>query len=273
MQYDSLYIQDILSNPRVAELRNAIVQHDVFNNINSQKNIRMYMEHHVFQVWDFMILLKSIQFGVNSVYKKGSNNFSCWYPKVPGKFSRLITEIVLDEESDSEINDLSHFEYYLKAMEQSEADLYYIERAMWHVRMSDDISLDLHQPNFFPSESVKEHFLYMREISNIVEDPDKLIFQPLASFFFCREDLIPDFFTSIVTQTSERWKTNNAFFINYLQRHIDLDGGEHSEKWYELLAYFLSDENFEKALEIIIRSFELRLWVLNTINEKILATK
>ncbi len=273
MQYDSLYIQDILNNARVSELRKAIVWHDVFKNIVSQKEIRIYMEHHVFQVWDFMILLKSIQFWVNSIYKKWSENFSCWYPKVPGKFSRLITEIVLDEESDSEINDLSHFEYYLKAMEQSDADLYYIERALWHIRASDESSLDLDQSNFFPAESVKKHFLYMREISNIAENPDVLIFKPLASFFFCREDLIPDFFTSIVEQTSERGKTNNAFFINYLQRHIDLDGWEHSVKWYELLAYFLSDENFDEALEIIIRSFELRLWVLDTINEKILATK
>jgi len=62
MKYDSLYIQEILENPRVKKAREEIISHELFTNLKSQKHLRIYMEHHVFQVWDFMILLKSIQF-------------------------------------------------------------------------------------------------------------------------------------------------------------------------------------------------------------------
>ena len=75
------------------KLKNELISHDIFNNLKSQKHINLFMEYHVFQVWDFMILLKSIQFWINSIYKEWYTNFSPWVNKIPWKFYRLITEI------------------------------------------------------------------------------------------------------------------------------------------------------------------------------------
>lgn len=270
MDFGSNFIDSIFESSEVTQLQWEIQHHPAFKNMKSQLHLRIFMEHHVFQVWDFMILLKSIQFGINNIYKQGYNNFSCWFPKVPGKFSRLITEICLDEESDEALWDLSHFEYYLKAMEQSNCEMYHIERALQYVRSNTGENQNLENVDFFPSEAVEEHFRYMRNISNITENPEALLYKPLASFCVCREGLIPDFFSSIVKEISQKSQISNNYFIQYLTRHIELDGDEHSEKWYELLGYFLDDDNFDDALEIIIQSLRLRKQVLDEINEKIL---
>ena len=92
----------------------------------------------------------------------------------------------------------------------------------------------------------------------------------MLHFCVCREGLIPDFFGSIVKEISDKSQINNNHFIRYLARHIELDGDEHSEKWYELLWFFLDDDNYEEALEIILKSLFLRKKVLDDINDKIL---
>ena len=69
------------------------------------------MEHHVFAVWDFMCLAKSLQ----GLIAPTSNP---WLPQMEPNGVRLINEIILAEESDilPDGTYLSHFELYIKAM-------------------------------------------------------------------------------------------------------------------------------------------------------------
>ena len=42
-------------------LRAQVVEHSVYHHIEALTDVRIFMEHHVFAVWDFMSLLKTLQ--------------------------------------------------------------------------------------------------------------------------------------------------------------------------------------------------------------------
>ncbi|MFD9637544.1 DUF3050 domain-containing protein [Streptomyces violascens] len=95
--------------------RSLIVEHPMYPLLDSLDRIRVFQEHHVFAVWDFMSLLKSLQRELTCVGVP-------WVPQGPPTSRRLINDIVLAEESD-EVGDgyLSHFELYLRSMEEAGA--------------------------------------------------------------------------------------------------------------------------------------------------------
>ena len=117
-------------NPKIAEikdyilpLRELLLQHPVYKQLRHLDDLNILMEQHVFAVWDFMALLKSLQFGLTSTNAP-------WMPIGNPKTRRLINEIVLEEESDIDIkgNPSSHYEMYLQAMQQSGANTEQVER-------------------------------------------------------------------------------------------------------------------------------------------------
>ena len=84
--------------------------HPVFSKLNTLDELRVFMEHHVFAVWDFMSLLKRLQ----EIYVPHG---SPWVPQPNGNVVRFINEIVMEEESDQAYNSdgkryVSHFEIY-----------------------------------------------------------------------------------------------------------------------------------------------------------------
>jgi hypothetical protein len=96
----------------------SVEKHSIFESFDTIEQLRLFMEHHVFAVWDFMSLLKSLQ----SIIAPTSIP---WMPSPHGNLVRLVNEIVLDEESDSLHSDEdngvhygSHFELYRTAMNE-----------------------------------------------------------------------------------------------------------------------------------------------------------
>jgi hypothetical protein len=91
-----------------------LAQHPVYQTLNNLNSIQHFMRYHVFAVWDFMSLLKSLQRQITCVDVP-------WRPSIyPAEMVRLINQIVLGEESDVDQygSPISHFELYLKAMEE-----------------------------------------------------------------------------------------------------------------------------------------------------------
>src|ERR1700760_2966336 len=100
----------------IEPLRKQLIEHPLYKHINSLNELSVFMEHHVFAVWDFMSLLKALQ-------QKLTCTTLPWMPAGNANTRYLINEIVTGEESDIDEygNRTSHFELYLKAMAQAGA--------------------------------------------------------------------------------------------------------------------------------------------------------
>ena len=104
-----------LSN--IGYLSEKLEKHDLFSRIDSLDDLRFFMRHHVYAVWDFMSLLKKLQ-------QTYAPHGSPWVPSTEnGRLVRFINEIVMEEESDLSFgseseNYSSHFEIYLESMKE-----------------------------------------------------------------------------------------------------------------------------------------------------------
>jgi hypothetical protein len=73
--------------------RTALLEHALYRRMASIDDLRTFMEHHVFAVWDLMSLLKSLQAKLTCVDVP-------WVPRATAEAQRLVNEIVLIEERD-----------------------------------------------------------------------------------------------------------------------------------------------------------------------------
>ena len=106
---------------RIAPLQMELANHSLYRSIQSLAHLRLFMESHVFAVWDFMSLLKSLQSSLTSVRVP-------WVPTGHPTSRRFINEIVPGEESDEyDGRPVSHFEVYLEAMQRAGAKTAVIE--------------------------------------------------------------------------------------------------------------------------------------------------
>lgn len=96
----------------------SLSEHPVFSALALKEDLQCFMKHHVFAVWDFMSLIKSLQAAVAPPSVP-------WHPVGDPALRRFINELVLEEESDSTNQEgefLSHFGLYLRAMREVGAD-------------------------------------------------------------------------------------------------------------------------------------------------------
>jgi hypothetical protein len=96
----------------IAPLRNALLNHPIYQEVNSLVRLRKFMQLHVFAVWDFMSLVKRLQSELTC-------NRLPWTPPARAHIARFANEVVLGEESDlgPDGKPISHFELYLRAMD------------------------------------------------------------------------------------------------------------------------------------------------------------
>jgi hypothetical protein len=185
-------------------------------------DLRTFMESHVFAVWDFMSLLKSLQASLTCVSTP-------WVPGAYPEAGRMINEIVLGEESDVyQGRTLSHFELYLEAMRQAGANTSPITSFLEHLRGGHKLSEALAR-----SGAPVEAQAFVRSTFSFIGQNKPHV--TAAAFTFGREDLIPGMFRQIVHDLRTGFEGLGVFEY-YLDRHIEVDGDSHGPLARKMLA-------------------------------------
>ncbi len=198
----------------LAPLRHALVEHAIYSAVNSPAKVQIFMEHHVFAVWDFMSLQKRLQ-----------NDLTCtavpWIPKSESTYARFVNEIVLGEETDEDGAGgyQSHFELYLQAMKESGARVEPIHQFIAALQTGLSPSQALDEIN--APECVRSFVLHTMDVAM-----NGGTHEVSSAFFFGREDIIPDMFQSLITELGNRGQSSTTLEY-YFNRHIELDGDLH----------------------------------------------
>jgi len=233
----------------IEPLRQQLVNHQLYKNIQSIEDLHVFMEHHVFAVWDFMSLLKSLQ------QKLTCTNIP-WMPIGSANTRYLINEIVLGEESDvdKEGNRISHFELYLKAMQQAGCSDEGINSIMNELSNGKSIDEALVLANI-PAEARS----FVQHTFEVIENTP--VYVQAAVFTFGREDLIPGMFISMVKEISKQFPGKVDTLLYYLERHIEVDGEHHSQLAYQMTAEFCGDDDnkWNEATNAVKEALEQRI--------------
>ena len=233
-------------NSNLTKYREEIVNHALYKKLNSVEDIAVMMEYHVYAVWDFMSLLKALQSLLTCTT-------SPWKPVGDGKIRQLVNSIVLEEESDvdKENNPLSHYEMYIDAMKQCGANTSAIESFVANVS-----SINIPSVN----DGVDA---FLNTTFDVIDSNET--HKIASAFTFGREDLIPDMFTAIVNEYNT--ENNLDKFVYYLERHIELDGGEHGPLALELISNLCGgdDDKWREVEETAIACLVARKKLLDSI--------
>jgi len=210
----------------------------VFTVLNTIDELRVFMEHHVFAVWDFMSLLKKLQ----EIYVPHG---SPWIPNTNGNVVRFINEIVMEEESDQSYGSdgetySSHFEIYLQAMREVGASTSVIEDFLSSVRL-DGIEKALCKDIPEPSRE------FMKYTFSLIDRGKG--HEIAASFAIGRESIVPVMFKRILEQTNISVEQAPVFHY-YLERHAHLDGEHHGPMALRLLDDLCANDE-QKEKEVI----------------------
>lgn len=235
---------------RIAPLRARLAAHPLYASIRTEADLRVFMESHVFAVWDFMSLLKALQMRLTCVSLP-------WVPTALPESRRFINEIVLGEESDEfEGRAISHFELYLQAMADAGASAAGMNRLLRALQTA-------------PVLEAVEHAAIPEGARAFLQTTFELIetgrlHALAAAFTFGREDVIPDMFRALVRDLNERNAGSFATFIWYLERHIEVDGEDHGPLSLRMVADICGDEQRKwleaaDAAEAALAA-RLRLW-------------
>jgi hypothetical protein len=221
-------------------LKQKLETHPIFDRINSIEELKIFMEHHVFAVWDFMSLLKKLQL---DLVPSGSP----WIPNPNGNLVRFINEIVMEEESDqafgseNDITYTSHYQIYLDAMSEVGASTNAITDFVMDVA-----GKGIHtafESNKIPKPSLE----FMKHTFDLIERGKS--HEIAASFAIGRESIVPLMFQRILDQ-SKLGTDEVPVFRYYLQRHAELDGDHHGPMALKLLKN-MSAGSSEKEIEIV----------------------
>lgn len=247
----------------IEPLRQQIINHKVYGLITSIDDLAVFMNHHIYAVWDFMSLLKALQ-----------QNLTCtnvpWFPAGSANTRYLINEIVIGEESDidGDGNRKSHYEMYLDAMKQCGADAGNFLEFITQLKNGSDL-----QTALTVSKTPETANAFVDHTFEVINSGKTYL--QAAIFTFGREDLIPNMFLSIVNDLNTKFPDQVSQFKYYLDRHIEVDGEHHSHLALEMTAELCGndDKKWEEITTGAVIALQKRIGLWDGVYQEIIDTK
>lgn len=240
-----------------------INQHPLYSSITTLAQLRFFMEEHVFAVWDFMCLLKTL-------YQRLVCQSNIWQPPKDACSAHLIGEILVEEESDIVADAdtyISHFDLYLKGMKKIGANAERIVSFIEHATINPSIQPLIQQMPLLPS--TKQFVLSTFSFFSLSTH------QLAATFVFGREAITASMFTPLLDNIKLIAELTPSLdfddVIYYMDRHIMLDEDEHYPKSLSMLSRLTpnNDVAWQQVLQSATQALEARLNFLDGVFRKI----
>jgi hypothetical protein len=208
----------------IEDLQRELNAHPVYAEVADLADLRVFMTHHVYAVWDFMSLIKYLQQTV-------APTTTPWMPPADPAVVYFINQLVLEEESDrieiaDDVTYSSHFQLYLRAMTEVGADAEAPRRFLDTLRREGLDAALYGDSTPLPARYFTETtFCFIRE-----EKPHAAA----AALAMGRERIIPDMFRRLLDANGVD-ATQAPIFHHYLNRHVHLDEDFHGPLSMRLL--------------------------------------
>lgn len=248
----------------IEPLKAQLLNHSLYNKIKTIEDLDIFLQHHVYAVWDFMSLLKALQ-----------NKLTCttipWTPTKHPETRYLINEIVLAEETDVDINGnhKSHYEMYLDAMQACGTSTTNIEKFLETSESLGNIFVAVRNSDL--SQPLKDFLEFTFNVA-IEGQPHQIA----AAFTFGREDLIPNMFTEILKNFQQNFPEKDlSKLVYYFERHIELDADEHGPMALQMIEELCENDEkkWKEVEEISIEALQKRIALWDGIENAILESK
>jgi len=220
----------MLNDDFIESLRVKLEAHPIYASVRTLDDLRVFMQHHVYSVWDFMSLIKYLQNEVAPARWP-------WTPRGDASVQRFINELVLEEETDVALpgreGHTSHFMLYLAAMREIGADADIPARFVDRVaEQGVDAALG---SGLAPAPSAA----FTRSTFDFLASgkPHTVA----AALALGREHVIPSMFRAFLSRMGVS-ETEAPSFHYYLNRHVHLDEDFHAPLSLRLLAALCGDD-------------------------------
>lgn len=234
-----------------------LAEHSLYGKIDNHEKLCLFMEHHVYAVFDFMSLIKSLQHSI-------APSTNIWTPPKHRSLARFVNEIILCEESDETPNGdfMSHMELYLESMNEVRANS---DIAHAFIRTVEENGIDKSLDDFDAPLCTKE---FMRTTFDIINE--QKITAIASSFCFGREKVIPLMFQGLLDKMNIS-QAEAPMFHYYLERHIEVDGDSHGPMAIKMLEILCGDdpELWSNAIDGAVKSLDARVKLWDQIEKKL----
>ena len=253
----------------IKKLRRELEEHPIYESIEDTQDLTIFMQHHIYSVWDFMSLVKYLQ---NEI----APTTTPWLPYKDSHVQRFINDIVLGEESDEGIpledgtpTYISHFNLYCQAMEEVTKQSTLRIQKFTEMVKSDSLKLALDTVSI---PLVARDFM-TTTFDFIYSDKAHVI---AAVFALGREHIVPIMFRTFLDKMKISREKAEVFHY-YLDRHIELDGDHHGPMSLRMLKLLCEDDEVKikeaeqaalKAIQARIKFFDGILYAINNAKRK-----